>query len=242
MALLKVGIHENLVITKETAVSEHGTLELHIKAMQDENSVLNAFETNTIFEPMASKFIFWLPNMKDFKQNVKSSAELASDLLKRRSQLMQYALIYATKEEVNDAIGGTKMFEGTGQNDPAKAITMLTSEDYLKKVVKSLDGKFVDFLKKVKAFEERTSFRQKFLRQSEANSFATIPNSTYDVWIEPMTVPKDASKVAFTEWEIKNGKNNGNPVASTKSDTKKVDTAKAGNLFKKTADSTQPKL
>ncbi len=238
MALIKVGVHENLELTPDTEVSEHGTLVLHIKAAQDANALVNAFETNTTFAEMKSGFIFWLPNMKDFQQNVKSATDLASDLLKRRHQLMQYALLFATKEEVVAAIGGTKMFEGSGEEDPNKSINMLTNEDHLKRVVKSLDSKFVAFLKSKNAFSGKVKFRQKFLRQSEANNYATIPNSDFDVWIEPMTIPRDASKVSFSEWEIKNGKDNPDPVASTKSEATKVDVAKASSLFKKTDDDT----
>ena len=244
MALVKVGIHENLELTSDTEVSEHGTLVLHIKASQDANALVNAFESNTTFQEMKSGFIFWLPNMKDFQQNVKSATDLAADLLKRRHQLMQYALLYATKEEVVAAIGGLKMFEGTGEDDVNKSIAMLANEEHLKRVVKNLDTKFVNFLKSKNAFNGKVKFRQKFLRQSEANNYATIPSSDFDVWLEPMTVPKDASKVVWSDWEIKNGKNNPDPVASTKSATTPVDTAKASGLFKKDSADTskQPNL
>lgn len=236
MALIKVGIHENLMLTAKTVINEHGTLELGVKTVEDPNALINAFENNTTFDEMESSFRFYPPSIKDFSQNVKSSAELAADLLKMRHQFMQYALLFGTKEEVNKAIGGLSMFAGTGQEDPGKAIAQLVQESYLKKVSENLAVKFVKFLKEKKAFDGSITFRQKFLRQSEAKNFATIPSSTFDVWIEPMTIPKKSSKIAYSDWEIKNKKDNPDPIASTQSESTPVDVKKANALFKKSKD------
>ena len=59
MALIKVGIHENLVLTSDTQINEHGTLELGMKTLEDPNALINAFEANTTFTEMKSSFRFY---------------------------------------------------------------------------------------------------------------------------------------------------------------------------------------
>lgn len=243
MALIKVGIHENLVLSDESKINDKGTLELCVKSVQDPNALLNAFENNTTFNEMKSSFRFYPPNMTDFEGRTKTAPEIAQELLRMRHQLMQYALLYATKAEVETAIGGLAMFEGLGipKEDMAKAINQFTDENFTKKVVTNLCTKFLEFLRSKNAFNGQVTFRQKFLRQSKAKNYATIPLSDFDVWIEPMSVPKDASKVAFTDYEIKNGKHLDHPVASTDAETSAEDANKAQQLFSAPAENGEEK-
>ena len=234
MALIKPGIHENLRISNKTTVNEHGTLELYIEAAQSENAELEAFENNTVGINMASNFRFYPPNLTTFDKKPKNIGDLGEELRRMRYQLTQYALLYATPEQVEQYIGGTQMFEGLGipPEDYGKAVRMLTQEDFLKKVVTNLANKFVKFLNDGRVYESPIKFRQKFLRQSSTKNYAVIPTSDFDVWLEPMTIPKASSKIAFSKWEIDNGKNNPNPAASSdakNTTTQDVNTGK--NLF-----------
>lgn len=235
MALIKVGIHDNLRITKETSVNKEGSLELFIESAQSKDSMLSAFEENTTFTKMSSCLRFYPPSEKDFKGVIQSSADLGAALLKTRYQLMQYALLYATKEQVNEAFGGTKMLEGIGIKKEAFSNTLATlnkNPKALQAISTNLANLFVKFCKDYKVFDSKVLFRQKFLRQSDAKNFAVIPSSDFDTWIEPMTVPKEQSKIAYSQWEIDNGKNNPDPVVASAADTTPVDTSKADALFK----------
>jgi len=233
MALITVGIHENLTLSNKTKINEHGTLELAIKTVEAENALLEAFENNTTFDSMESSFRFYPPSLKDFDQKVKSSGDIGKELLQIRYRLTQYALLFASKDDIEAAIGGIKMFEGLGiaPENMAKAVTMLNKEDFLKKVMGNLATKFYNFMVSVDAFSGKITFRQKFLRQSKDKNFATIPTSTFDVWLEPMTIPKNASKVAYSKWETDNGKDNPNPASSDKSKSTKKDASAAKDLF-----------
>jgi hypothetical protein len=234
MALIKVGIHENLTFTDKTKINEHGTLELGIAVVQDPDSLLNAFEGNETFTAMESSFRFYPPSMKDFDQVDKTAAEIGADILKLRHQLLTYAKLVATKEEAEKALGGLAMFKGLGIADDQikKALSMLNQEDFMKKVVTNLCAQFVNFMKSKNALKAgAVLFRHKFLRQSKAKNFAVIPTSDFDTWVEPMDVPKAASKIAFSEWEIENGKNNPDPVSSTASESTTEDANKAASLF-----------
>lgn len=233
MALIKVGIHENLVLSDESKINDKGTLELVIKSTQDPGDLLSAFEGNTTFSEMKSNFRFYPPNMEDFDKNKKSSSEIAAEVLRLRHQFRQYALLFATKDKVDAAIGGLAMFDGLGipADQIQQALGQFDNEAFTQKVVTNLSKKFLEFLHSVNAFDGKVTFRQKFLRQSKAKNYATIPTSDFDVWIEPMTVPKEASKIEFTEYEKTNGKDNPDPVSSSGSETSEEDANKAKDLF-----------
>lgn len=233
MALIKVGIHENLSLSAKTKINEHGTLELVIGTVESETALMDAIMNNTVIDKMESSLRFYPPSLTDFEKNKKSAADIGKELLVMRYQFMQYALLFSTEEVVNKELGGVAFLEGLGivPADYPKALTMLNKEDFLKKVCKNLAEKFLDFLKKVDAFNGKTLFRHKFLRQSKDKNFAVIPNSTFDTWVEPMTVPAEQSKIAFSQWEIDNGKNDPNPGKSDKSQSSKKDAKTAENLF-----------
>ena len=233
MALIKVGIHENLVFTEKTKINEHGTLELGIAAVQSADAMLNAFEGNDTFNAMESSFRFYPPSMKDYDQNDKSSADIAAEILVLRHQLMTYAKLVAPKAEVEKALGGLAMFNGLGiaPEQIKKSLTMFNQEDFMKKVVTNLCALFVNFMKTKNAFNGAVLFRHKFLRQSKPKSFAVIPTSTFDTWVESMDVPKEASKIEYSKWEIDNGKNNPDPVASSEGQSNAEDANKASTLF-----------
>ena len=183
---------------------------------------------------MESSFRFYPPNLTTFDDVVKTSGEVAADLLKMRYQFMQYARLFATQDKIDDAIGKTKMFEGLGipPEQYQQAINSLTQEEFLGKVVTNLATKFYNFLVSVDAFNGKVLFRQKFLRQSKEKNYAVIPMSTFDIWVESMDIPKEQSKIAYSDWEIKNKKDNPDPVASSKGQSTAEDATKASSLFK----------
>lgn len=241
MALINVGIHENLVLSDKTKINDKGSLELCIVAAGG-NSIMDAFEDNTTFSELEQSYRFYPPSAKDFDQKTKSGVDLAKDLLKVRHQYMQYALLYASKEDVAKAFGGFKMFEGQGIEGNEKQIASLTTEAYRNKVSTNLASLFLKFLKSKKAFSKPVPFRQKFLRQSADKNFSTIPGSSFDVWIEPMTVPAEQSVIQYTEWEIENKKNLSTPVSSTKSQTSEADKEAGKALFAKKGSEDAPDL
>lgn len=234
MGLITVGIHENLVLSKESKINEHGTLELVIESKQSADALLDAFTSNTTYSPMKSSIRFYPPSITNFDKTKgnKTASELAAELLKMRHQFMEYGKIFTTTDVVEKHIGNLEMFKGIGipEDQIPQAIARLTNEEFLKKVVTNLSTKFLALLTEANAFGT-IAFRQKFLRQSADKNFAVIPSSEYDTWIEPMEIPKSASKVAFSKWEIDNKKNDPNPGTVSSSETKAQDVAKGENLF-----------
>lgn len=243
MSLITVGIHDNLVLTEKTSINEHGTLEIGIKVDTSKDAVLDAFKTNATFEDMESMFRIYPPSDKDFRQNIKTGHEIAQDFLAIREQLMTIAGLYGTDEEVADALGGTQMLEGLGIEDLNKAIESLTGEAYRGKVSEKLAKLFLDFLVSKKAFSGAVKFRMKFPRQSNDKNFATVPrNDKQGTWIESMAIPKSESQIAWSDWEIKEKRNSGSPIASTPTVVTEVDKTTSEGLFKKPATEEAPTL
>jgi hypothetical protein len=126
------------------------------------------------------------------------------------------------------------MFEGIGipAEDYGKAIGMLTQEHFLKKVDTNLCAKFVTFLKANKCYNNsNSSFRCKFPRGSKAKTFSSLSKSSYETWIEPMTIPQAASKIEWSDYEVSQGLNHANPLASDATQAAVKDVNRAAALF-----------
>lgn len=243
--LIPVGIHENLTLSKDTKINEHGTLELAIEqATNDDQAMLAALAGNSVIQgEMKSSFRFYPPTATTFDGQPKTAADFAKELTVMRHQFMEYAKLFDTKENVEKALGGLAMFDGLGipPEEMVKAFNALTKEEFRNKVVTNLSKKFLDFLKAHDAFNGTVKFRQKFIRQSKAKNFSTIPKSSFDTWIESMAIPKEQSKIAFTDYEKRQGYDNPDPVAS--SSAQSTETKKASDLFGTSGDIvTQPSL
>jgi hypothetical protein len=234
MGLIPVGIHNNLVISEKSKINDKGSLELVIKSVESPEAILAALTSNEVYQAMESNFRFFLPSLTDFNKNVKSAADLVKDLTVRRHQLSKFAELFGTKEEVAKAIGGMAMFEGLGipPENYGKAVGQLLQEDFLKSVDTNMCTKFLDFLKKKNAFDKHdASFRAKFPRGSKTKTFSSISKSTYEVWLEPMTIPEAATKMEWSDYEIKEGLDHGNPLASDATQAAVKDVNKAKALF-----------
>jgi len=235
MALIPVGIHNNLVISEKSKINDKGSLELVIKSVESPEAILAALTNNEVYQAMESNFRFFTPSITDFNKNVKSAADIVKDLTVRRHQLSKFAEVFGTKDEVRKAIGDMAMFEGLGipPEGYGKAIGMLTNLDFLQKVDANLCGKFLDFLKSKNAYDSASNgFRAKFPRGSKNKTFSSISKSTYETWIEPMTIPETASKIEWSDYEKNEGLNHANPIASDATQAAVTDVNKANALFK----------
>ena len=236
MGLIPVGIHENLVISSKSKLSDKGGMDLVIKTIESPEAILAALTSNEVYNAMESNFKQFAHSLTDYNKNVKSAADLVKDLTTRRHQLMQIAKIFATEELVDKALGGMAMFEGLGiaPENYGKAVAQLTQADFLKKVDDNLCQKFLDFVKANKGFDNpAAAFRAKFPRGSKNKTFSSLCKSPYDVWIESMNVPAGQTKIAWSDYEIKEGLNHSNPIASDEAKANVNDANKAKDLFKK---------
>lgn len=234
---LTVGIHENLVLDAATTkINDKGTLVIGIKQSEGEDDLLSAMESSEVMSKMSGNLMMFPPMGKTFDGDAKTAADLVAEMLVMRHQLLQYAMIFTTKEKANAAIGGTRMFADLGFDLNEKEIVKgcmarLTDETFRQSVATNLGKLFIELLNEVGAFTGEVSFRQKFLRASANKHYPSISTSSFDTWIEPMTVPKEQSKVAFTAYEISKKKNDPTPIAASSTQATPEVESKAASLF-----------
>jgi len=241
MALINVGIHENLVLHPDTTINEHGTLELALAAKGGSSDLAAAFEENTTANELKQSYRFYPPNMTTWTGDKKTAVDIAKELLGIRDQFLKIGSIFGNEEEMNAAFAGTKLFEGSGKETINENIAALTSEDFTKKVMAKLSKDFFNYLKDKNAFSGEKSFRIKLVRQSKDKHYSSISRGA-DMWIEPMSIPKAESKIAYSKWEMDNKYDDGSPVQKSEAQSTPVDEQKASALFKQPESSTQPKL
>lgn len=205
MAFLTPGVHENLTFGAGSKINEQGTLVLEMKT--GEVDVMAALEGNDTLEDAGSNFMFFPPSVSSFEGVAYKPIEIVKVLTKNRSLLLKYASLLGPKADAEAAFGGLKMFEGLGitKEQIPELVERLTDENVLKKVSTNLQTKFLQYVQSLPNFST-TTFRHKFWRKNAKESFAVIPNS-FDEFVEPMSIPKDASKISWNEWELKNKKN-----------------------------------
>jgi len=219
MALLGPKIWENLVLSTETKINEHGTVEIAIGSQVDTNSMLAALGGEEEFSVGKQSFREYAPTVENsYDKSVNDVPTILKQLLALRFKYLQFMKLYATEEEAKAAIWEQKMFEGLGipPEEMGKAIEMLNNQAFLTKVTTNLNNIFMNFMNAKNAFTNPVPFRIKLVRSSETNHYSRIPKTQFETWIEPMTVPKEQSKIAWTQYDLDNKLNDGTPVATDK--------------------------
>jgi hypothetical protein len=230
MALFKPGIYENLVFTNDSKINEHGTLEIAMKIASGKDDMMSALMGNSTLETMEQSFRFYPPSVTVYNEpnTKKSSDDVAKELLRIRRQLLEYGELVGTKEEAIAAFGGIVMFTrlGVAQSEIENILGRLNDETVLKSVLTSLVTAFLTYMKSKPNFTT-VKFRHKFHRQSSTKAYAAIPNNN-DPFVESMDVPKEASKLGWSAYEIANHKNTDAEITA---DAKTADAVTAKSLF-----------
>ena len=93
------------------------------------------------------------------------------------------------------------------------AVSKFLDQNFLDKVYENMTKAF---LAAVTPFINGPTFRVILVRSSKAKHYAKIPaKGNYPrVWIESSAVPKAASQIAFSDYEVKEGLNSGTPTAT----------------------------
>jgi len=227
MAFIKPGIHENCKFGAESKINDKGTLVLDIEVAPKD--IMSAFEGNDTLDTMRGSFMIFPPNVKGFEGEDRSNTEIAEDLMKMRKLLLTYASLLGPKVHAEAAFGSTKMFEGIGitKEQIPQLIENFQNEKVVQKVSTNLQTLFLNYVKSLPTFTTAT-FRHKFWRKNKKENFAIIPNNQLDVFVESMEVPQEATKIVWSEWEIKNKKNDPNPASADDTTAAPED---AQNLF-----------
>lgn len=218
MALISVSIAENVSV-ELVNVSDQGTLE--VTFVQGEESKMDLFEAVT---SGASFGDVKKSTVKKFPVNHKRfGKEATAEELVKLTIVEEKALLEGMLEVFNPTakMDYSKMFDGTGISSAADIQSKLPTEDVMKQVSTNLYKAFAEAMKDA---DKSIKARFKFPRQSEAKHFITFPKavgfkkgsfeSFKTLFIEPMTIPVEQTKLKFSDYEISKGLNHGNPVVA----------------------------
>lgn len=227
MGYLGVNIWENVVLTANTGFDEKGYFQIGLSTKVDTVNMFAAFDGGEALQADTNDLKMFKPNMQDWNGNAKDSASIGQDLINFKNTLVDILGVHMPMDKANATLSAGVMFAGLG----------ITAETQGQLNQKLLDEGFVTavfnniakaFTTAVQPFIGQNPFRIKLRRTSKAKHFATIPPKGRfpEVWIEPMTVPADASQIKWSDWEIKNGYNDGTKVeadAPSEETTEKVE-------------------
>jgi hypothetical protein len=220
--MLKVGIHEDLVLSK-AAVNDKGTLGLQFRPKSLDGvkkADVSVFQEEEGVEVSASDgdsslllFPFKVTTLKkkdtgDEYSDEEKGTMVNNDMKKFKDQLSCILGAYRTTKDIK-----WKPYEGTGINKDNYHVELLDNENLFKvytNYVNQFLGWIAPFLN-----DDQFAVRLKLIRQSKDKHFATIPGRFLDTnpFIEPMEVPKDKSQLKYSKWEKDNGFDNGDAVS-----------------------------
>lgn len=220
--MLKVGIHDNLVI-KSTTKNEQGILAIAVKKMTEVDPLEALSSAGRIsFDQEEQKFLIYPPRLTTRNNIPLSHKDVMGLLAEVVDPLDHIVCAYKTKPTWN-------IYGGTGLNKDNIQTELLKEE-----VVNKIYGNIVDqFIKEMEPFvgENGKKVRMLFVRKSPLSHFPKFRTKflANQPFIEPMDVP--VSKLAFSPYEKERKLDDPNPVDGAQS-VDQADASRADTLFK----------
>jgi hypothetical protein len=206
---IKVGINENVQL-KSAEINEKGSLVL----VFTDGAELSQIDTDDLLNDKAgvksgnSTNIFFWPVQAEQGGQPRDVDRTAKDFVALRDQLEHILEGYMTTDKVKlNPYDGLTLTKENINGELAKQST-------LDRMYKNLTGQFLEKFSTIGG-DLSKKFRLLLVRKSESSHYGIFRKSYIkdNPFFESMDVPKDASNVRFTPWEIKNGYNNPNPIA-----------------------------
>ena len=200
--MLKVGIHENVNVTK-AVTNDQGTLEIEF-TKRESSDYLGALQGTTELDSKQDVNIRVYGQNVDYFGDKRSGTDMLKLMINFSNVLKELLGVYIDKPEI-DITKGIKVTQ-----DNAKIIFADQAN------VDTAYNNIVDqFLTQMAPFvgEKQAPFRVKLPRRSKKYSFASLQN--FGPWAETMDIPKESSKLKWSNWEITNGKNDPTPAKDT---------------------------
>lgn len=217
--MIQVGINENVFIS-DISIDEKANLHITFKEAGKAMSLFERLNSESIVEDTSGLEIrlFGIQVATDPTMTQEKKADRAGDdITVLRSRLEHIMSGYLTKDEYRMS---TIFAEGTGM-DNDNYFKKLTEQPVLDKITSNLFNFFKSAMTPYVGKKE-LPFRLLLTRQSKDKHFATLRRKYIEdnpFW-ESMDVPEEASKLKFTEYEIKEGLNDPTPTSRSTADAK----------------------
>lgn len=220
---IKVGINENIRITK-LELNDKGNLVITFKeagATSESGEVMSVFE-ELMEEGMSAETSDYDTGIHIFPLKPKKSTgeeltlkQIGDDIKRLRNLFLHILGAYQAVQHVKFG----KVYEGTGIKDAATYEKGVRQEAILKKMSTNLFEEFIELMQP-HVGDASKPVRILFVRRSKDSNYVALRTKflSDNPMIEPMDIPAEQSKLAFTEYEKKQGLDNPNPISKDQAD------------------------
>lgn len=234
-----VGINQNVYLKSVSIGQQYNELAFTFDIAKDK--VLSAFEalqqsdvteTNTSSE--VKLFPPNVPTSEKIDTIEKKLSAIERDLNRIKGVLIHILKQYTTEDKWSRI--GKELFsniEIDANNYQEKILQQPILTSVYNNMVRIFQEEITEFLN-----NKDLKFRLLLVRQSKDKHFATFRTGNYiedQPFYESMSIPAEASKVAFTKYELDNGLNDGTPTSRSEAADKKTDAGEApkaaANIF-----------
>ncbi len=202
--MIKVGIHDNLVLHKTTK-NDKGTLVVGVKTAPEGGLLagLDDARTDSAGGGEENDFLFFPPQATNRENQTDTPENNMNKVKELKDQLTAILLNYMPSDKIKwDTLKGTGI---TQENINVKLEKQETLNIMYDNIVEQFISMMTPYVNR-----NDLKFRWLFVRSSKTKHFAALRKRylTEQPFMEPMIVPKTASKLKYTKWEIDNGFNN----------------------------------
>jgi hypothetical protein len=221
--MLGVGIHENVVLTGKTTINDKKCLVVGFSTKIDESAFMAAMERGENVSTDEANIMMFPPKTTDWENKPLTWLQSADAMTKFRMNLIDILAIFVPIDQAKAALSLQVQISGLNITQ-ANMSSKFLEETVLLACFDNISRAFVAASA---PFQDKGTFRIKLSRSSKKSHFPTIPKrgDIPEVWIESMQVPKAASKVAWTAYDIKQGYNDGTPMATDSTGTAQAEAA-----------------
>lgn len=205
--MLKVGIHDNVVVHKVTK-NDKGQLVVGFKKAEEVDMMAALSGSgSTSFEQQEQDIIPFDLKVTDFNGKERTGKEVLTIIADYKDPLDHIARTYLTSDKIK-----WNPFVGTDVKNDNYNET-LTVQTTLSKIQQNINEQFISMMQGVTGPNSK-KVRVLFIRSSQAKHYAKLRSKFLDSnpFIEPMDVP--VSRLKFTDYEKKMGLDKGDAVSS----------------------------
>lgn len=206
--MLKVGVHENVVINHNKK-NDRGSLLIGFKKLveKDPLAMLNSGDASSDFNQDEYDALIFSPTVEAYGGGEDTIENILKKIAEVKDPLTHILLQYMPKSSIS-----WDNFAGTGV-DGDNMKTKLKDQGVLDQIYQNIINRYMSMMEP-HVGESGKLFRLLLIRQSKTKHYPAIRRRWLDgnPFMESMEVPAEASKLKFTDYEIKNGLNNGEPI------------------------------
>lgn len=233
--MIKIGINENIFLKgiAYDATKNWCTITFEEAGGIKYASTFDRMNADTAVESLPTRDLRIFCPLEPFKEDAKKNprtlqqrvGDINNSLMSIKAIYLHLLYGYMTEKEA----ALTNMYANLGI-DANNYDTLIVQPEVFTKAFKQMSEQFIEKATPVLGKEDKL-FRLLLVRQDAANAFPTFRKKyiVENPFWESMTIPKEQSKVAFTDYELKEGLNLDIPASRSDADKKGTTQGKQGD-------------